>query len=174
MPLLVASPTVLKQKARFVVRVEEAPGVALTGRFVRMSELAAEVNESSLRHGGSPIPVKAPALVDFPDVTLERGATQDASLFRWLAQTVAPTPSIGGTGLAYKRDLDIVEQDRDFSTLNRWRLFRGFVKKYTAADGYDNESNDFVLEMVTIGYDFFIPIGLPGAVDISHIQAATG
>jgi phage tail-like protein len=159
---------------RFVVRVEAAPGVPLRGQFVRMSELSAEVAVSSLHHGGSAIPVKAPARVNFPDVTLERGATQDALLESWFAQTVAPTPSIGGTGLAYQRDLDIVEQDRDGSTLNRWRLFRAFPSKYMPADGYDNESDDFIIESVTLAYSFFIPVGLPGAVDISHIQSSLG
>lgn len=174
MPLLVPTPSTLKQKARFVVRMEAAPGVRMEGRFTKAGPLKAGVATSSLRSGGSMIPRKAPSLVNFENITLERGATQDGALQSWFAQIVAPTPDIGGLGFGYARDLDIVELDRGEITLNRWRVFRAFPVDYTAADGYDNEDEGFLMEMVELTYDFFVPIGLPGGVRIDAIAHALG
>lgn len=175
MPLLVPTPTVLKQKARFIVRIEAAPGVRMEGRFSKAGPLKAAIAVSSLRHGGSMIPVKQSSLVTFENITLERGATQDGALQTWFAQVVTPTPGGGGLGFAYKRDLDIVELDRDsITTLNRWRVFRAFPVDYTPADGYDNEDEGFVMESVELTYDFFVPIGLPGSIRIDGIAAALG
>lgn len=175
MPVLVPTPSVLKQKARFKVRVEAAPGVRMEGKFSKAGPLKAAIAVSSLRSGGSLIPQKAPSLVTFENLTLERGATQDGALQTWFAQVVAPTPSTGGLGFAFKRDLDIVELDRDqITTLNRWRVFRAFPVDYTAADGYDNEDEGFLMEMVELTYDFFVPIGLPGGVRIDAIATNLG
>lgn len=169
---LIPTPRLIKQRARFVVRVQAAPGVALVGRFMDCSELSAEVAVSRMNHSGSMIPEKAPSRVTFADVTLQRGATQNADLFRWFAQAVVPTPTFGGVGLGHERVVDIVEQDRDRSTLNRWRLVRAWPTKYTAATEWNNDSDDFTLEAITLTYAFFVPIGLPAAVRIDHIAAA--
>ncbi len=173
MPALNATPIRPIQAARFIVRVEGAPGVAMTAKFKTCSELSAEIAKSEIWHGGSMIAQKEPARVTFPDITLERGATDDGQLFNWFAQSAAPTPSIGGIGQAFKRQVDIVEQDRARITINRWRLVNCWVSGYKAGD-WDNESDDFLFESVTLAFEFFLPIGLAGAVAIDQISAALG
>lgn len=69
--------------------------------------------------------------------------------------TISLTSS--GLGLAdvnYKRNLDIVQQDRDGTTLRRWSLSRAWPVKFVAGD-WDNESDENVIESVTLTYDFF-------------------
>ena len=50
-----------------------------------------------------------------------------------------------------QRNLDIVQQDHDGTTLRRWSLSRAWPVKFVAGD-WDNES---VIESVTLTYDFF-------------------
>jgi hypothetical protein len=54
----------------------------------------------------------------------------------------------------YKRNLDIVQQDRDGVTLRRWSLSRAWPVKFVAGE-WDNESDENVIESVTLTYDFF-------------------
>jgi hypothetical protein len=52
-----------------------------------------------------------------------------------------------------KRNLDIVQQDRDGLTLRRWSLSRARPVKLVAGE-WDNESDENVIESVTLTYDF--------------------
>ena len=54
----------------------------------------------------------------------------------------------------YKRNLDIVQQDRDGLTLRRWSLSLSWPVKFVAGE-WDNESDENVIESVTLTYDFF-------------------
>lgn len=100
------------------------------------------------------IPYKSPGRLTFSDVTLERGATQDRDLFDWLLDVSVTSSGLGLTGVQYKRNLDIVQQDRDGTTLRRWSLSRAWPVKFVAGD-WDNESDENVIESMTLTYDFF-------------------
>jgi len=58
------------------------------------------------------------------------------------------------TDVNYKRNLDIVQQDRDGTTLRRWSLSRAWPVKFVAGD-WDNEADENVIESVTLTFDFF-------------------
>ena len=165
---LPTEPKIPLQAARFIVRVNVAPGVAMTARFKSISELSVEVAKSEIYQGGSMIPFKQPARMTFADVTLERGATADADLFNWFAATSAPTPDIGGVGEAFKRSVDIVAQNRAHFTVASWRLVGAWPTSYKPGE-WDNESDDFLMESVTLTYDFFRPIKLAGSVAYEQV-----
>ncbi len=74
--------------------------------------------------GGSLIPNKSPGRLTFSDVTLERGATEDRDLFDWFQDVAITSSGLGLTDVNYKRNLDVVQQDRDGVTLRRWSLSR--------------------------------------------------
>jgi phage tail-like protein len=172
MPLLTGTPRGVKQRARFIVRVEAAPGRAMLAGFMDCTELKAEAAVSKGFFGGSMVATKAPARVEVAPITLKRGATQNADLWNWFVQTVAPTAANGGLGTGHLRALDIIEQDRDRSVLNRWRCFNVFPSVYSGATEYNNDSDEFLLEQVTLEMDYFKPIGLPGAYAIDHLAVA--
>ena len=155
---LIAAPTLVKQRFRFIVEIGGVAGAgALRAKFRTCSELSMEMAKSEIWHGGSLISYKMPGRITPSDVTLESGATQDGSLYSWFAQAAAAIG--GGAGMAFKRPVQIVEQDRDFSTLNRWHLAGAFPLKFTAGE-WDNESDDFTISSVTLTYDFFAPVNL--------------
>ncbi len=47
-----------------------------------------------------------------------------------------------------------MRQDRDGTTLRRWSLSRAWPTKFVAGE-WDNESDENVIEQVTLTYDFF-------------------
>ena len=51
-------------------------------------------------------------------------------------------------------NLDLVQQDRDGTTLRRWSLSRAWPTKFVAGE-WDNESDENVIESVTLTFDFF-------------------
>ena len=83
--------------------------------FQKASELSVEVANVQYFEGGSLIPNKSPGPSPSPDVTLERGATQDRDLFDWFQDVAITSSGLGLTDVNYKRNLDIVQQDRDGS-----------------------------------------------------------
>ena len=125
----------------------EADGLGHSG-FQKCSELSVEVASVQYFEGGSLIPNKSPGRLTFSDVTLERGATQDHELF------VHMSSGLGLPAILYKRHLDIVQQDRDGTTLRRWSLAHAWPVKFVAGE-WDNESDENVIESVTLTYDFF-------------------
>lgn len=149
MPVL-GTPRSFHKKFKFVVEID---GVASAG-FQKASELSVEIANVQYYEGGSLIPNKSPGRLTFADVTLERGATMDRDLFDWFTQVAEASANIGLKEPLFKRNLDIVQQDRDGSTLRRWSLTGAWPVKFVAGD-WDNEADENVIESVTLTYDFF-------------------
>jgi len=147
---IIGQPRTFHKKFKFLVEVD---GLGHSG-FQKCSELSVEVANVQYFEGGSLIPNKSPGRLTFADVTLERGATQDRDLFDWLQDVAVTSSGLGLTDVAYKRNLDIVQQERDGTTLRRWSLSHAWPVKFVAGD-WDNGSDENVIESVTLTYDYF-------------------
>jgi len=147
---VIGTPRSFHKKFKFVVEID---GFQHAG-FQKCSELSVEVANVQYFEGGSLIPNKSPGRLTFADVTLERGATRDHDLFDWFKDVAITSSGLGLPDQAYKRNLDIVQQDRDGVTLRRWTLVRAWPVKFVAGE-WDNESDENVIESVTLTYDFF-------------------
>ena len=147
---IIGKPRSFHKKFKFVVEID---GVAYAG-FQKCSELSVEVASVQYFEGGALIPHKSPGRLTFADLTLERGATQDRDLFDWFQDVAITASGLGLTSGGYKRNLDIVQQDRDGTTLRRWSVARAWPVKFVAGD-WDNESDENVIESVTLTYDYF-------------------
>jgi phage tail-like protein len=147
---VIGNPRSFHKKFKFVVEID---GVGYAG-FQKCSELSVEVAKVEYFEGGSLIPNKSPGRLTFADVTLERGATQDRDLFDWLQDVAITSSGLGLVDPYYKRNLDVVQQDRDGTTLRRWSLSWAWPTKFVAGE-WDNESDENVIEQVTLAYDFF-------------------
>lgn len=148
--MVLGNPRTFHKKFKFVVEID---GFASAG-FRKCSELAVEVANVQYYEGGALIPNKSPGRLSFTDVTLERGATSDLDMFRWLSDVAALASGLGLVEPQFKRNLDIVQQDRDGATLRRWQLTAAWPIKFVAGD-WDNESDENVIESLTLTYDFF-------------------
>lgn len=153
------------KKFKFVVDIdgfaETVPGTGATG-FQKCSELSYEVAKVEYSEGGALIPDKSPGRVTYSDVTLERGATRSQEMFDWAKEVANAAANSGLIDPGYKRTVDIVQQDRDGSTLRRWRLFNAWPPKFVAGE-WDNEADENVIEMMTLTYDTFDLINLEGS-----------
>lgn len=149
MPVL-GSPRSYHRKFKFVVEID---GFSSAG-FQKCSELTVEVANIEYHEGGSLVPHKSPGRLKFTDVTLERGASQDKDFYSWVSEVANAAANAGLSDPSYKRTIDIVQQDRDGSTLRRWTLSNAWPVKYSAG-AWDNESDETVIESLTLTYDFF-------------------
>ncbi len=100
------------------------------------------------------IPHKSPGRLTFADITLERGATKDKDLYDWFADVANTASGLGLVEPGYKRNMDIVQLDRDGSELRRWTVMNAWPTKFVAGD-WDNSTDDNLVESVTLAYDFF-------------------
>lgn len=148
----VGQPRTYHKKFKFVVEIDSVKSAA----FQKCSEISVEVAKVEIREGGALIPVKEPGLVTVADVTLERGATDNQDLWDWFAQVANLAANTGLVTPEYKRNLDIVQQDRDGTVLRRWRLLNAWPTKFVGG-AWDNEANENTMESVTLTYDIPTP-----------------
>jgi phage tail-like protein len=96
--------------------------------FSKMSGLERQTDVVEYREGGDNTTIsKSPGLTKFPDVTLERGQILAAGkgnldILKWATQVYdasAKGPSSSG---AFRRDVDIVQFDKEGTEVHRWRL----------------------------------------------------
>lgn len=146
-------PRTFYKKYKFVVEID---GVKVAA-FTKAGPLEPEVAVAEQYEGGSLIPVKEPARVKVANLVLERGATDDLDLWTWFEQVANLAANSGLVSPQYKRNLDIVAQARDGSTLRRWRCYNAFPIKFHAGD-WDNDSDENVVETVELAYDFPLPL----------------
>ncbi len=147
---IVGKPRSFHKKFKYIVEIDDIEHAG----FQKCSELSVEIANVQYYEGGSLIPNKSPGRLTFPDVTLERGATQDRELFDWFSDVAITSSGLGLNDNYYKRNLDIVQQDRDGTTLRRWSLTGAWPVKFVAGE-WDNESDENVIESVTLAFDFF-------------------
>ena len=138
---VIGNPRSFHKKFKFIVEIDD---VGHAG-FQKCSELSVEVANVQYFEGGSLIPNKSPGRLTFSDVTLERGATEDRDLFDWFQDVAITSSGLGLTDVNYKRNLDVVQQDRDGVTLRRWSLSRAWPIKFVAGE-WDNESDENVID----------------------------
>jgi phage tail-like protein len=147
---LIGKPRSYAKRFKFLVEIDGVGSAA----FAKASELSVEAGKVEHWEGGSLIPNKSPGRLTFSDVTLERGATQDRDLFNWFQDVAITASGLGLPDASYKRQMEIVQQDRDGTTLRRWTLVGAWPVKFVAGE-WDNASDEVVIESVTLTYDHF-------------------
>ena len=138
---VIGNPRSFHKRFKYVVSIDD---VAHAG-FAKCSELSVEAAKIEYWEGGSLIPNKSPGRLTFSDITLERGATQDRDLFDWFQDVAVTSSGLGLVDPYYKRNLDLVQQDRDATTLRRWSIARAWPTKFVAGE-WDNESDEKLIE----------------------------
>jgi phage tail-like protein len=147
---ITGSPRSFFHKASFIC---ECPGLG-SAAFSSVGELSVEAAVVTHWEGGAVVPYKAPGRLSFSDVQLERGATRDRDLYDWFLEVANAASGRGLVNNRYKRSVDVVQLDRDGTTLRRWTLFNAWPSKFVAGE-WDNDSDEVVIEAVTLVYDYF-------------------
>jgi len=147
---VIGTPRIFHKRFKFIVEID---GIESAG-FRTCSELSVEAAKVEHWEGGKIIPDKTPGRLSFTDITLERGATRDRDFFDWMKEVGNAASNAGLLDPSYKRNLDIVQQDRDGSTIRRWRVYNAWPTKFVAGD-WDNDTDENNIESVSLTYDSF-------------------
>lgn len=149
---IAGAPRVFEDKFKFTVNIA---GIA-HAKFQTCSELAAEFQKIEYREGGSLIPsAKDPGLLDWDDITLERGAVAtDSDLYNWFVQVADSATNTGLKTPQYKRNFDIEVRDRDAQRLKRWRVVNAWVLRFVAGSWSNDDGTEKTIESVTLAFDY--------------------
>lgn len=118
------------------------------------SELSSETAVIETWEGGALTADKDPGRVTVADVTLVRGATDNEDCWTWYKQVSNAAADSGDVDDAFKRSVDIVQQDRNGKTLRRWRLSMAWPKKFVAGE-WDNTADENTMEQLVLCFKFF-------------------
>ena len=149
---VIGNPRSFHKKFKFIVEIDSIS----SAKFQKCSELSSEIANVEYYEGGSLIPDKSPGRLKFADITLERGASKDNELFQWFQTVAKASANAGLVDAQYKRNLDIVQQDRDGTTIRRYRVTNAWPTKFVAGE-WDNGADENVMESLTLTYDRFEP-----------------
>lgn len=148
----VGSPRSFYKKFKFVVEID---GFEFFG-FQKCSELSSEVGVVEHREGGTLLADKTPGFVTVPNITLERGATDDEDMFNWYKEVVDMNANLG-EGLPepqFVRDIDIVQLNRDNSDRRRTPVTNTWPRRFVAGE-WDNEAEEVVITMLELVIEKF-------------------
>lgn len=145
----------------------EISGVRYAG-FQKAGPLKATVAVIEQWEGGAMAADKSPGRYKTENMTCERGATSDLDLWLWFKEVSDIAANGGAVDDQYKKDVDLVQLDRDGTELRRWTLHDAWPCEFEAGD-WDNTADSNVIESLVLTYKYFDPLddsgeqGLGGA-----------
>lgn len=145
--MLLGTPVSYHHKYRFYVSIDQFSSV----RFQECSSLEFEVAKVEMWEGGSLTAHKEPGRLTFPDITLQRGVTNSQECYQWLKQVVTAHRDVGLANPYYKRNVELVQMDRDLRTLRRWVLEEAFPVKFVGGE-WNNTQDEAVIEQITLTF----------------------
>lgn len=127
--------------------------------FQKCSELTMTIGKIQIREGGVQLPHKEAGVSEVADVTLEHGKSSDGDFRKWLKAIVNVQTNRGvDASEVYKKDFDVVQRDRNGAEIRRYRCYGGFIGEYKVGP-WDNDADEYVIEVVTIAIDSWEEIG---------------
>lgn len=129
--------------------------------FETVSGLEFEVGVVEQREGGNiNVADQSPGLVKFSAVTLTVGSTDNRELYDWALLVVDAAANAGLVDKSYKKNVAIVQKDRDSTEKRRYNLFEAWPSKYKAGE-WDAKAEENVMEEVTLTYLYFERVDAP-------------
>ncbi len=125
--------------------------------FETCSALEAEVGVVEQHEGGNiTVADQTPGKVKFSPVTLTLGATSNQELYTWFQLVADASANSGAPSDAVKKNLAIVQLERDGTEKKRWDVFFAFPTKFKAGE-WDAKAEENVIQEVTLTYRYFKP-----------------
>ena len=122
------------------------------GWFEKCSEIVGEVGVVEQHEGGNiNVADQSPGKVKFPAVTLTIGATDNNELYNWWLQVIDAAANSGGPDETYKKNVAIVQRDRDGTERRRHNLVKAWPSKFKYGE-WDAKAEENVMEEITLTY----------------------
>jgi phage tail-like protein len=128
--------------------------------FSKMTGLKATTAKTNYREGGkNTTPTKSPGLTDFADITFSRGQILQAGLgdpdiLNWYTQVFNISAKKGGSSKTFRRQLDVVQFDKEGTERKRWRVVEAWPSEHNpVGEGFDAASSDNVIETMVVTHE---------------------
>lgn len=123
--------------------------------FESISSLESEVGVVEQHEGGLiNVADQSPGKIKFAPVTLMVGATDNRELYDWHLLVADAAANAGEPDDGYKKNVAIVQKDRDGSEKKRWNLFEAWPSKFKAGE-WDAKAEENVIQEITLTYKRF-------------------
>lgn len=128
--------------------------------FLKASGLEAKTEMIKYREGGQNTTArKSPGQTEFSDVTLSRGVILaagqgDKDVMLWYSQVFRISSKIGQSA-TFRRDVDVVEIDREGKEARRWKLHEAWPSTVKPSPDKDALGSDSLLEEMTLCHEGF-------------------
>lgn len=125
-------------------------------KFSKISALETNVSTFTYREAGSNLLIKDPDQVDFPNVTLETGASNSVFFYAW-ANSIVRCVVGNSAGLPVavdKRNVTVYQYNRQRKPIRKIQLYGAFPTQFVAGE-WDNAEDKIVIERLTLAFDFF-------------------
>ena len=115
------------------------------------------VQNKTLTKDGKEVIIKSAGRLSFGDVTLKRGLTSDLKIWEWRQMV------IDGKMSDARKDCTITLYSSDLQPIVRWMLQKAWPAKVSATS-LSSDSNDFVMEEMTLAHEGVTREGVAGQV----------
>lgn len=138
----------------------EIEGFARFG-FSKVSGLGVQTDVVEYREGGmNTTPQKSPGQSKFPNITLERGqvlaaGAGDKDCLTWATQVFDVSSKIAGSSPKFRRNIEIVQFDKEGLERVRWAVSETWVADYKPMGDLDAMGNANAIESMVIVHEGF-------------------
>lgn len=151
--LILGSPRSFHKKFNFSVEID---GITVAW-FMSAGPLEAELGVIEQREGGNPVVAnQSPGLYKTTPCVLKVGASDNDELWRWWESVIDAESGTGDVEDAFKRNMAIVQKDRNGAELRRWNMSEAWPSKFVAGD-WDATSEENVIQEMTVVFKRFKP-----------------
>lgn len=120
-------------------------------KFSEVGPLRARLKTVRAPSGGRAVSESYPTGLEFADITLTRGMTNDLSIMAWLHEAAEAGMGLQDSNSSFKRSVVINELDLDEVIINRWHLVRAFPIEVSIGP-YSGDGAGFLLQRVILRY----------------------
>jgi phage tail-like protein len=124
--------------------------------FHKAGPLESKIKKIEFWPGCTLIPDKSAGAVEYEDISLERGVqTGDTDLEDWYEECIEASSGTGVAEDAYKRNLAVVQRDRDGSPRKQYNVYNAWPCELRVGDWDASATSDKTIEMAKLTYDYF-------------------
>ncbi len=145
---VIGTPRSYHKKFLFTVEIDGLD----VGWFETCGSIEGEVGVVEAHEGGLlGVADQSPGKVKFSAVTLTIGATDNNELYEWWLSVIDVASNSGLPDEQYKKNVAIVQRDRDGSERRRHNLVKAWPSKFKYGE-WDSKAEENTMEEITLTY----------------------
>lgn len=147
---IVGQPRSYDKRFLFGIEIDDAE----VSWFETCSAIEEESGVVEQHEGGSHLVAdQSPGKTRWTPVTLGIGVTDNQELYDWRQQVVSSTANSGEPDATYKRNVAIVQKDRDGTEKGRWTLYDAWPSKCVWGE-WDAKAEENVIAQITLTFRY--------------------